>query len=100
MATRNARLDVRMPSQLKELIQKAALIQGQSVSDFAVSILVDNARRVIQQNNRTVLSNRDRDIFLKVLDAEEKPNEALKKAAERFKARHGRLANRTTKPIS
>jgi uncharacterized protein (DUF1778 family) len=86
--TLEARLDVRLSRQLKELIQEAAELTGQSLTDFAVSTLAETARRIVQQNSMTVLSNRDRDVFLTLLDADDPPNEALRKAAKRFRKRH------------
>jgi uncharacterized protein (DUF1778 family) len=85
--TLEARLDVRLSRQLKELIQEAAELTGQSLTDFAVSTLTETARRIVQQNSMTVLSNRDRDVFLALLDADDPPNEALRKAAKRFRKR-------------
>lgn len=85
----DARLDFRLNRQMKELIDRAASLTGQSVSDFAISTLVEKARRIIQENGTTVLSDRDRDIFLAMLDSDARPNEALKRAAKRYKARHG-----------
>jgi uncharacterized protein (DUF1778 family) len=86
-AMRNAsRLNVRLPGNLKEVIEEAAATLGQSVSDFAVSSLIQTARSVIQQRDATELSNRDRDIFLAMLDdADSKPNKALKSAVARYK---------------
>jgi uncharacterized protein (DUF1778 family) len=92
MATRqknDARLDFRLNRELKELIDRAACITGQNVSDFAISTLVERARRIVQQNSMTVLSDQDRDIFLAMLDSEGKPNAALKQAAKRYKERYG-----------
>ena len=92
MATRqksDARLDFRLNRQFKELIDQAASLMGQSVSDFAVSTLVEKARRIVHESSMTVLSDRDRDIFLALLDSDARPNEALKRAAKRYKARHG-----------
>ena len=88
MATgaRDARLNFRLPSDLKEVIEEAAASLGQSVSDFAVSTLVHQARSVIEQRNVTALSDRDRDRFIALLeDAEARPNAALVKAAKRYK---------------
>ena len=83
---RDARLNFRLPSELKQTIEEAAAYLGQSVSDFAVSTLVDRAQRVIQEHNVTRLSNRDRDIFLAMLNDEDaEPNQALKAAAEQYK---------------
>jgi uncharacterized protein (DUF1778 family) len=86
MATgaRDARLNFRLPSDLKEVIEEAAASLGQSVSDFAVSTLVRQARSVIEQRNVTRLSDRAR--FMALLnDAEARPNAALVKAARRYK---------------
>lgn len=88
MATgaRDARLNFRLPSDLKEVIEEAAASLGQSVSDFAVSTLVQQARSVIEQRNVTILSDRDRDRFMALLDdIEARPNAALVKAARRYK---------------
>ena len=50
MATgaRDSRLNFRLPTDLKEVIEEAAATLGQSVSDFAVSTLVRQARTVIE----------------------------------------------------
>ena len=83
-----ARLSVRLPTELKETIEDAAAQLGQSVSDFAVSTLVTTARSVLQEQQVTHLSRRDRDAFVTVLDnADAKPNKALRAAARRYKDR-------------
>jgi uncharacterized protein (DUF1778 family) len=82
----NARLNFRLPAHLKELIERAAAQTGQTVSDFAVSTLSANARAVLQQQEITELSNRDRDLFLAMLDnTASKPNKALIAAAKRYR---------------
>jgi len=90
--TRNeARLSVRLPGELKRTIEEAAAVLGQTVSEFAISAAVREARHVIQDAQVTRLSNRDRDAFLSALDAADaKPNDALKKAARRYKRRASR----------
>lgn len=85
-----ASLNFRLRHDLKDLIEQAASELGQSVTEFAVSSLVRDAREVIQQSQQTRLSNRDRAIFLKLLDqADARPNKALKAAARRNKRRIG-----------
>ncbi len=87
---RDARLNFRLPTDLKEVIEEAAATLGQSVSDFAVSTLVRQARTIIEQRNVTVLGDRDRDRFIALLDdAEARPNPALLKAAKRYKKHLG-----------
>jgi uncharacterized protein (DUF1778 family) len=89
-ATRTARLNFRLPANLKAVIEEAATQVGQSTSAFAISTLVTSARAVLQQQNATELSNRDRDIFLALLDdTRTTPNNALKKAAARYKKNLG-----------
>lgn len=85
-AKNSARLNFRLPSNLKTVIEEAAASLGQSVSDFAVSTLVRSARQVIQQSNVTELSRRDRDLFLAMLEnTGARPNRALRDAAARYK---------------
>ena len=85
-AGNDARLNFRLPSELKQIIEQAAAHTGQTVSDYAVSILVQNARRVIEEHDRTELTLRDREAFIKLLDdATAKPNRALAAAARKYK---------------
>ncbi len=82
----SSRLNFRLPAEHKDAIERAAASLGQSVSDFAVSTLVQTARRIIQQSDATVLSDRDRDRFLAALDnVKARPNRALSKATQRYK---------------
>ena len=81
----DARINVRLPSELKQTIEEAASALGQTVSEFAISTVVREARQVLQDAQITRLSNRDRDRFLGALDAADaKPNAALKAAARRY----------------
>ena len=84
-----ARLDFRLARAQKELIEDAASLLGQSVSDFAISALVEKAMKVTQRTGVTTLSKRDWEAFIKLLDSPPAPNAALKKAARRYKKHHG-----------
>ncbi len=87
-AKNDARINVRLSSDLKQTIEAAAAALGQTVSDFTISTVVREARQVLQETEVTQISNRDRDAFLAALDAKEtKPNDALKAAARRYKKR-------------
>ena len=80
-----ARLNFRLPADLKEAIEDAAALAGQTVSDFAIAALTQSARTVIKEQDSTVLSKRDRDLFVKLLDrTDAKPNKALIAAARRY----------------
>jgi len=82
---KDARLNFRLSEELKVTIDRAAAQLGQSVSDFAVSTLVREAREVIRAHDVTELSERDRGIFVSILDEAATPNEALSAAARRYK---------------
>lgn len=85
---RDSRLNFRLAPQHKQLIESAASTLGQTVSDFAVSTLLKASQQTLQESSITSLTIRDRDRFLEILDREDEPNDALKQAAERYKARH------------
>jgi uncharacterized protein (DUF1778 family) len=92
VATTNsdARINFRLSSELKKTIEDAAAQTGQSVSDFAISTLVQAARKVLHDQQVTQLSQRDRKVFAAMLEDESsKPNEALVKAAKRYKKQVG-----------
>ncbi len=80
-----ATLDLRLPSAVKEAVEQAAAHLGQSVDEFAVSALAHTAREVIEQRGVTVLTARDWDRLVALLDEPAEPNAALKAAAERYK---------------
>jgi uncharacterized protein (DUF1778 family) len=82
---RKARLEIRLNPQAKEKIEQAAVISHQSLTDFVVSSLLRVAEEALERQRVIHLSNRDRDLFLKALEADARPNRALRKAAERFK---------------
>ena len=68
--TRNdARINVRLSSELKQTIEEAAYVLGQTVSEFVISTVMLEARQVLQNAQITRLSNRDRGDFLKTLTA-------------------------------
>lgn len=84
----DARLNFRLPAELKETIEEAAAQLGQTVSDFAIATLVVTARQVLQEHQVTRLSQRDRNAFVALLDdADTQPNKTLRGAAKRYKDR-------------
>ena len=85
---RNDRLDMRLSAEHKTLIVKAAAISGQPLSTFAVATIVRRARQILADHETTVLSSRDRDEFLRILD-EEHPSEKLHTAARKYIKRRG-----------
>lgn len=82
-----ARLNFRLPAKIKKRVEDAAVLSGVTVSDFAVAALVSSADAVLRQREERKMSDRDRDLFLALVEAPPKPNKALKKAAQKYKKR-------------
>ena len=82
-----ARFNFRLPAEIKDRIEKAAIISGVTVTDFAINVLANSAAEVLEKQYTRTLSDRDRDIFLAMLDEDVEPNEALLKAVEEYKRR-------------
>ena len=79
-----ARLEVRLNSRNKSLIEKAAAYRGQTLSSFTISTLVEEARKVVESHGKIRLSDRDRDTFLALLEKPPEPNARLIRTAKRY----------------
>ena len=83
-------LDLRLPSALKEAVAVAAAHLGQTVDEFATGVPAQSAREVIEHCGETLLSERDWERFVALLDdLESEPNTALRVAAARYEQRFG-----------
>lgn len=79
------RLNIRLSNEVKEVIERAAVVSGLTITDFAINALVNSANKVLERHHTRMLSDRDRDVFLALLDSDQEPNEALQKAAKDYK---------------
>ena len=83
-ALRGERLNARISSETKALFQRAAQIQGRSVTDFVIHSASEAAKRTVQENEIWELSYRDRLAFAEaLLSAAPAPNAKLVAAAKR-----------------
>ncbi len=87
MKTKTDRLEVRLSREHKELIERAAAASGQPISAFAIANLVERAREALARHEQTVLSHRDWQRFLEILEREEEPTLALRKAIRKRRGR-------------
>ena len=88
----DARLEFRLPSAWKAEIEQAATVLNRSLTDFATTVLREAAQKVLaehMQEAHIVLSDRDRDRFLDLLENPPPPNAALKAAFKRHSRRVG-----------
>ena len=89
MATRTARLEMRLRPEDKDLLERAAVLSGQPLTSFALSSLLDRARTLIADSAMITLSPRDMKRFFEILEADETPAPALKAAVRRYRQGRG-----------
>ena len=82
-----ARFNFRLPADIKDRIEKAAIVSGLTVTDFAINALANTADEVLEKHHNRILSDRDRDIFLDMLENPPEPNEALLAAVKEYRKR-------------
>jgi uncharacterized protein (DUF1778 family) len=82
---RAERLEVRITSAQKRLIERAAELRGTSVTDFVVSNIQVAAVETVKEFESLFLRDEAREIFVKALLNPPEPNEALKAATARHK---------------
>lgn len=88
-AGKGERLEARITPAQKEILQHAAELEGRSLTDFVVSSAQATARRIIHEHEVLLLSARDREVFVNALLNPPSPNDKLRRAARRYKQKHG-----------
>ena len=83
--TKSERLEARVTAERKELLAKAAELQGVSLTDFVLGAAYQAAVRVISEHEIIDLTARTREVFIAALTNPPHPNRALKRAARRYK---------------
>ena len=82
---KGARVDIRTTTEMRDLIEQAATLQGLTTAEYVKVIVSEHAQGVVEQHETRRLKGRDRDLFLELLDNPPIPNEALRAAAADFK---------------
>ena len=83
MQPQSSQLNLNLSPTLSALLAKADGIRNASLNEFALTALENVAQATVEGIQTIELSDRDRDLFLAALDADSKPNEALRRAMER-----------------
>ncbi|HQV22944.1 MAG: DUF1778 domain-containing protein [Moraxellaceae bacterium] len=76
------RINLRAPTEAKQIIEQAATLSATSVSAFILEHAYQAAKQLISEHERIVLSNAERDKFLAVLDNPPSPNAAMRELLE------------------
>ena len=77
----NDRMSLRIATEEKSLLMRAAAIQHTNLTEFVVRHVVSAAKQVINEHERIELSERDSLQMLDLLENPPKPNEKLLAAA-------------------
>ncbi|MHB8483917.1 MAG: type II toxin-antitoxin system TacA family antitoxin [Nitrospiria bacterium] len=82
---RSSRLEARVNSEQKMLFERAATLQGCSLSNFIIASAREAAIKTIQEYEIIKLVGPDRDVFVKALLNPPKPTKKMREAALRYK---------------
>lgn len=77
----NERLSLRVSTDTKKLIVRAAAIQQTNLTDFVVSNILPVAQKIVDAAERVYLTERDTKMIMEILDNPPAPNEKLLAAA-------------------
>src|SRR5208337_2106432 len=87
--TRAQRLETRVTAEQKTLIERAAALQGRTVTDFVLTSVQDAARRAIEEHQQLALSVRDSEAFIEALLNPKPANERLRETVRRYREATG-----------
>lgn len=84
---RDERIDLRVSTDLKTLLTRAASYSGMSLSSFLVSSAADRAKEIVAEHEAVTLTTRDWEAFLAALDNADRTRPRLAAAARRYRSR-------------
>ena len=82
---RGERLETRITADQKSLVERAAALQGRTVTDFVLSSVQEAARRAIEEHQRLNLSLRDSETFVEALLNPQPANDRLRDTVRRYR---------------
>lgn len=85
-AARDDRIELRATKEEKRLLAAAAAYERLDVTSFIMQKVLPSAREVVDRAERIVLSRRDTERVLQLLESPPKPTQALLAAARRRRA--------------
>ena len=83
---RSERVEARVTPEQKKLLERAAALEGRSLTDFVLSSAQTAAAETISRHELLKLTPDDQDVFVAALLKPPAPNKALRAVAARFRA--------------
>jgi uncharacterized protein (DUF1778 family) len=87
---RSERVEARVTPEQKKLLERAAALEGRSLTDFVLSSAQAAAAETISRHELLKLTPDDQEVFVAALLKPPAPNKALRAAAARYHAARGR----------
>ena len=75
---KSSRIEIRTSLEIKQIIEKAAGIKGETISAYILGKSLSSARIDIEQMESITVGNKDRDMFYSLLTNPPAPNKALR----------------------
>ena len=86
---KDSRIDLRVTQEQKELLEKAASLRGISLSAYTLLHLLPIAKQDIDTQERLILSDRDRDLFMSIMENPPALQGNLKTAIKKYRDKYG-----------
>jgi uncharacterized protein (DUF1778 family) len=85
---KNSRIDLRVTPEQKQLLEQAAALKGISLSAYTLSNILAIAQQELDNYEKLVLSNQDRDLFLSVIENPPQLQGKLKTAINKYRHKY------------
>jgi uncharacterized protein (DUF1778 family) len=87
---KNNRIDLRVTLEQKAVLERAAALKGVSLSAYTLFHLLPAAKQEVDSHEKLVLSDRDRDLFMSVMDNPPELKGKLKGAIKQYREKYGK----------
>ena len=85
-AKKNERITARIPQNVKQTLEQAAIVSGATLNQFVVQAALKEAQQILANERVITLSEKDADKIFSLLDNPPSPNKKLKAAAAKHQA--------------
>jgi len=83
--TEKVRFDAKLPREQKEIFEYAARLGGfRTLTDFIFSTVQERAKKIIEEHEKIIASEKDKQLFFDAVNNPPEPNEKLMNAAKKY----------------
>lgn len=86
--SKDERIELRVSSTDKQIFKRAQKLSGdKSFSSFIVRIVKKKAEEIVAENDKIIITEKDRKVFFDAVFSNSEPNQSLISAAKRYKSK-------------